>query len=41
VYADYHETMPKAVYAYILQELQEKQAIFIDDNKFILHQQQN
>ncbi len=41
VYADYHEIMPKAVYAYILQELQEKQAISIDDNKFILYHQQN
>lgn len=38
-YADYHEIMPKAVYAYILQELQEKQAISIDGHKFILYHQ--
>lgn len=36
VYHDYSQGMPEAVYAYIFQELQEKQVLCIDDNRFTL-----
>ncbi|CAF1292817.1 unnamed protein product [Adineta steineri] len=40
-YHDYHQIMPEAVYAYVLQELQEKQILQISNNKLALQSNQN